>query len=238
MKDIHPILRYGILVAIIATMGYLRYIDAIDNSNFITLVILCAVGVLLALVMRRKTLIKQQEALLHDKEQALKSGNGKDGENASHLHVSKTVKLRPTFAGMCSDVIAAIALIASWILILRKGLLVNGTNNATFIIVLFSIIALGVIAMSYMPKTYGGMNELLGLKQVKLEVIREHANGLACALLVLAYTLRLIAPTSTVVEVLMLISIPAVFGTFFWKYFIKKVQPSQEDLLKRINDEP
>lgn len=239
MKDLHPILKYGIIAAIVAFICYLRYIDAIDSSNFITVIIICAVGLLLALVKQRQTLVKQREALTHDKEQVAKTLNAdeeKEPEKETHVHVSKTVRMRPTLAGLCCDFFTVVLLIISWTFIIRRNLLIADNKHATFIIALFTIAALIGILQSYLPKACGGMNELLGMKQVKQAVIREHAFALISALIVLSYTLRFIAPSSTMVKVLMVISILAVFVAYFCKYFIKKVSPSREDLEKYLEN--
>jgi hypothetical protein len=93
------------------------------------------------------------------------------------------------------------------------------------------------LVANYQPRTYGGMYQLYGMKQVKQDIIRLHAVAFVCALTVLICSLRYILPSNTGITVLMGISAVGVVVIFVWKFFIKKVTPTQEDIEKVLKDE-
>lgn len=199
---------------------YLRHTGFIDSFLFNTLVVICALGVVVNVVKIMKSRKQGPE----------QSGKAMDG------HESQTIKLRPTLAGMSCDVITAVVLFIAWVLIFREGLLGMGTDHGSNSIVICTITAILCLVDNYLPKRFGGMWEPLGIKQVKQHAIRIHAMGLVSALVVLSDTLRYLLPSNAMVKILPGILVVALIGLFIWDMSIKNVKPSQEDVEKLLDD--
>jgi len=220
MKNPKPIVMIGLSLLFALGLFYLRHTGFIDSFLFNTLVVICALGVVVNVVKIMKSRKQGPE----------QSGKAMDG------HESQTIKLRPTLAGMSCDVITAVILFIAWVLIFRKGLLGMGTDHGSNSIVICTITAILCLVDNYLPKRFGGMWEPLGIKQVKQHAIRIHAMGLVSALVVLSDTLRYLLPSNAMVKILPGILVVALIGLFIWDMSIKNVKPSQEDVEKLLDD--
>ena len=220
MKNPKPIVMIGLSLLFALGLFYLRHSGFIDSFLFNTLVVICALGVVVNVVKIMKSRKQGPE----------QSGKAMDG------HESQTIKLRPTLAGMSCDVITAVVLFIAWVLIFRKGLLGMGTDHGFNSIVICTITAILCLVDNYLPKRFGGMWEPLGIQQVKQHAIRIHAMGLVSALVVLSDTLRYLLPSNAMVKILPGILVVALIGLFIWDMSIKNVKPSQEDVEKLLDD--
>jgi len=220
MKNPKPIVMIGLSLLFALGLFYLRHTGFIDSFLFNTLVVICALGVVVNVVKIMKSRKQGPE----------QSGKAMDG------HESQTIKLRPTLAGMSCDVITAVVLFIAWVLIFREGLLGMGTDHGSNSIVICTITAILCLVDNYLPKRFGGMWEPLGIKQVKQHAIRIHAMGLVSALVVLSDTLRYLLPSNAMVKILPGILVVALIGLFIWDMSIKNVKPSQEDVEKLLDD--
>lgn len=209
----------GLSLLFVPGLYYLRHTGFIDSFLFNTLVVICALGVVVNVVKIMKSRKQGPE----------QSDKAKDG------HESQTIKLRPTLAGMSCDVITAVILFIAWVLIFRKGLLGMGTDHGFNSIVICTITAILCLVVNYLPKRFGGMWEPLGIQQVKQHAIRIHVMGLVSALVVLSDTLRYLLPSNAMVKVLPGILVVALIGLFIWDMSIKNVKPSQEDVEKLLD---
>lgn len=219
MKNPKPIVMIGLSLLFVPGLYYLRHTGFIDSFLFNTLVVICALGVVVNVVKIMKSRKQGPE----------QSDKAKDG------HESQTIKLRPTLAGMSCDVITAVILFIAWVLIFRKGLLGMGTDHGFNSIVICTITAILCLVVNYLPKRFGGMWEPLGIQQVKQHAIRIHVMGLVSALVVLSDTLRYLLPSNAMVKVLPGILVVALIGLFIWDMSIKNVKPSQEDVEKLLD---
>ena len=220
MKNPKPIVMIGLSLLFALGLFYLRHTGFIDSFLFNTLVVICALGVVVNVVKIMKSRKQGPE----------QSNKAKDG------HESQTIKLRPTLAGMSCDVITAVVLFIAWVLIFRKGLLGMGTDHDSNSIVICTITAILCLVDNYLPKRFGGMWEPLGIKQVKQHAIRIHVMGLVSALVVLSDTLRYLLPSNAMVKLLPGLLVVALIGLFIWDMSIKNVKPSQEDVEKLLDD--
>lgn len=221
MKDPKPIVMICLSLLLVLGLYYLRHTGFIDSFLFNTLAVICALGVVINIV-----------KIMKSRKQGLEQpGKAMDG------HVSQTIKLKPTLAGMSCDVITAVILFIAWMLIIRKGLLGMGTDHGSNSIVICTITAILCLVDNYLPKRFGGMWEPLGIKQVKQHAIRIHVMGLVSALVVLSDTLRYLLPLNAMVKVLPGILIVALIGLFIWDMSIKNIKPSQEDVERLLEDD-
>ena len=207
MKNPKPIVMIGLSLLFALGLFYLRHTGFIDSFLFNTLVVICALGVVVNVVKIMKSRKQSPE----------QSGKAMDG------HESQTIKLRPTLAGMSCDVITAVVLFIAWVLIFRKGLLGMGTDHGSNSIVICTITAILCLVDNYLPKRFGGMWEPLGIQQVKQHAIRIHVMGLVSALVVLSDTLRYLLPSNAMVKILPGILVVALIGLFIWDMSIKNV---------------
>ena len=227
MKETNQIVKYCLMLFVVAGLCFMHYKDLISNGMFCVWAIFFVIIIIMDIVKRRKSAKRGQE-------QASKAlGNPDDAES----HVSHTVNVRPTLAGMCCDLFTIIMLMIAWILIIRKDLLDLDSSHAIYIYILYTMGAVVSLVANYQPRTYGGMYQLYGMKQVKQDIIRLHAVAFVCALTVLICSLRYILTSNTGITVLMGISAVGVVVIFVWKFFIKKVTPTQEDIEKVLKDE-
>ena len=217
MKETNVIVRYCLILFLVVGLYYMYYKDLISGGMFCIWAICIALIFILDIVKRKRSVNK-----------AL--GNSDDDGS----HVSHTVKVRPTLAGLCCDLLTLIMLMIAWFLIIKKNLLDLGSSQGIYIF--YTMAAVIILVANYLPRTYGGFYQLLGVKQVKQDIIRLHAEAFVSALTVLTCSLRYILPSNTGITVLMGISAVGFVVLFFSKFFIKKVTPTQEDIEKILKD--
>ena len=227
MKDSKPIVMICLSLLLASGLYYLRHNGFIDSFLFNALTTICVVGVIV-------NVLKIWKSRKHGQELSGKAGGN---DNAIDEHVSRTIQLRPTLAGMCCDSMTLVILFIAWVLIIRKGLLGLGIGHGSYNVVICTIAAILCLVDNYLPKRYGGMWEPLGIKQVKQHSIRIHVMGLVSALVVLSDALRYLLPSNAMVKILPVILIAALIGLFIWDMAIKNVNPSQEDLEKPLEDD-
>ena len=207
---------------------YMHYKGLIGGGLFCVFTICFVLLVILDIVKRRKSGKKELTNKVLESE-----GGNTDSDSG---HVSHTVEVRPTLAGMCCDMFALIMLIIAWIVIFRNNLLDIGESRGVYVILLYSMATVVCLVVNYLPRTYGGMYQLLGMKQVKQDIFRLHAAAFVSALTVLSCSLRYILPSNPVITVLLGVSAVGVVVLFFCKFFIKKVTPTQEDIEKLLRE--
>lgn len=227
MKETNLIVRYCLMLFVVAGLYFMYYKDLIGDGMFCVWAIFFVIIIIMDIVKHRKSAKVEQE-------QASKALGNSDDDGS---HVSHTFKVRPTLAGMCCDLFTFIMLMIAWILIKRKNLLDMDSSHAIYIYILYTMCAVVSLVANYQPRTYGGMYQLLDMKQVKLDIIRLHAVAFVSALTVLTCSLRYILPSNAGITVLMGISAVGVVVLFVWKLFIKKVTPTKEDIEKILKDE-
>ena len=236
MTDSKPIVLICLLLLLVPGLYYLYHIGFIDSFLFSSLTIICVIGVATNIFKYRKLHKRDQELLTRTLDAA--------GDNLNvrmSRYVSQTVKLRPTLAGMCCDVITFVILFITWLLIFRKGMLdhaIEAQHGAHYTLVLCTIAAILCVLNNYLPKKYGGLGEPIGIKQVKQQTIFYHAMALVNALATLLIVIHQLMPLSTVVIILIACLLGVAFiGSIIWNWRIKKVKYSLEDYNRLLDDE-
>lgn len=146
-----------------------------------------------------------------------------DEEKKKFEAESQKVKVPFTLVGGLCDAVTVIVLIVTWSLVFNRHLLETGDKRFIGVIVASTLFSLLYLGITYYPKVIGGPIGVLGRKQVKQLIIRDHALALTAALFVLTYILLI----DTEFGWLPLALLVAVIVLYLSKMFIKTARAAK-----------